>query len=300
MIRLNYESAKRSYAIQAYFPAASYLESAIRLLKDSDWTDDYDLTLELHTALVQMYLASGKLHYIPRIVRRVKLKAKEFDDRLPVEIIDLYWCKMVGRLDANVSQSVALLNRLGVKLRLRYFHFQSEGMKRQIQETLHSIPDELIKRKCSTISRETRDGTILLIERQLVRTLMYAAGFTERPERRYRNLVSVVCCKMIEAVLNERSQPDMSVVALCIAASMFSNESKATENFARVCRFLTCSQEKSDLDLSIRLLDLALSLPIDEENPQIIAGIGLIKHWRAPLTQCTEMNLKGYEIGMKR
>ena len=297
IIRLNYEAAKRSYAIQAYFPAVSYLECAVRLLDNRDWDDDYQLTLDLHTALAQMYLASGKLQPIPRIVNRVRLKAKDSEDKLPIEIIDLYWCKMVGRLDQNVNESVHLINGLGVHLRSYYFNYQSERKKKRLQKLLHSMTDEEIRKKCeNSSSYETGDATLEMIGQQLVYTLMYSAGFEERPEIRYRNLASVVCCKLVDALLDERSQADSNALTLTLAAATFSNDHVPKNCFARMGRRHTVV----DLDLSIRLMDLALSLPVDEQDPRIIGAFGLIKHWRVPLTQCTEWNLKGYDIGMRR
>ena len=296
IIRLNHEAAKRSYAIQAYFPAVSYLECSVRLLNNSDWDDDYELTLDLHTALAQMYLASGKLQPIPRVVNRVQLKAKDPEDKLPIELIELYWCKMVGRLDENVNKSVDLINSFGVHLRSYYFNYQSERKKKKLQKLLHSMTDEEIRKKCeNSSSYETGDATVEMIGQQLVYTLMYSAGFEERPELRYRNLASVVCCKLMKALLQERTKTDSCAVALTLAAAMFSNDNTPKHCFARMRRRSTY-----DLDLSIRLMDLALSLPVDEEEPRIIGAFGLIKHWRVPLTKCTEWNLKGYDIGMRR
>jgi hypothetical protein len=300
VIRLNYEAAKRSYAIRAFFPASSYLECAVRLIKISDWMDNYEITLELHIALAQMYLASGQLHKVPGIVKRVKLRAKDIDDKLPIEIIELYWCKMVGQLDENVTKSVILLNRLDFRLKQNYYKFQSERKKKRIKQAFDSMSNEEIKRKCNLVSNVTEDATILLISQQLVHTLMYAPGHKERPEREYPNLANVASCKMIEVLLNDRSNPDSNVVSLALAASMFSNENSPESFFTRMYRSITCSHEKSDMDLSIRLMELALSLPSDDTNPQVVAAIGLIRHWRAPLTHCTEMDLKGYDIGMKR
>ena len=298
VIQLNHEAAKRSYDLHAFFPATTYLETAVSLLDPFSWENQYELSLELHTFLAQMYLASGQLRRIPRVVRQVKNRSRCFRDRLSVEIVAINCCKMNGEIEEHIQRSIVVLKILGLKLNLRYFRWQTDNKVKELKENIDSMPDSDLYRK--SIIEGTGDRTALIIGERLVHTLLHNGCGKLDHTKKYTNLAMVVVCEMVEAFAMEKIQPDFSPVCLAYAACLFSQ--KSLDSWARLSMKLNCknSETESDMALSIRLTELALRLPNSQSDPHMIASVGLIRHWRYPLTSCIKIALAGYNYGMKR
>jgi hypothetical protein len=299
LVRLNQEAARRSYNLHAYFPAATYLETAMSLMGRQAWIDDYELSLQLHTSLAQMYLASGQVNKIPYIVRVVGERAKSFQDRLPVDLVDLTRCKMLGELDLHVQKSISLLNLLGVSLRGDYFWFQTERMKKRVKEALASLSDEQILEKAASLPDEAF-STIEHIEQGLIHTLVFSVKYKSYLKEEYRNLETAAACKMVEGFFKERKSRENSAVCLTLAACLFCESDYDTKALRRMLKWVTCSKDQADLALSIRLAELALKLPRTENEIRTMTVVSLARHWRYPLPNCAEVMLKSYNIGMQR
>jgi hypothetical protein len=246
-----------------------------------------------------MYLASGKFDHIPAIVRTVNIFAKSSKDRIPVDMVDLTRIRMQGELKEHINKSIALLRRLGVPIRRRgYFWFQAEDKKRKIKVALKSLTDEEILR-ISIEANDTKDITEMFVAQGLIHSLLQTQA--EEDEPTHSNLTVVVACKMVENFLKGQSNHDFSVICLTLAACLFCNtQPDEISGFRRLIAKLLGLTEQSDLALSIRLAELALQLPGTDNNIQMIGVVGFIRHWRRPLTNCTEALLKGYNLGMKR
>ncbi len=299
LVRLNHEAAKRSYVLHAFFPAATYLQTAVGLLGKSDWEDRYDLTLELHTFMAQMYLASGQLGLIPAIVALVQKNARSFQDRLPVEIVALTRLKMEGRLEDHIRKCVALLNLLGVRLRTRgYFRREVETRKRKLKETFYSMTNNDIRRKAEASGNQAE--AVFMIEQELLGSLLNSPLDQKEPGKAHPNLAIVTACHMVTAFVQEEGRPDNSPLSLALAAALFCTESSEDAMVRKLCTAVTCSRDEGDTALSVRLAEEALTLPNSETDPQMVATVVLIRHWRYPLANCTEIMLRGYNAGMKR
>jgi hypothetical protein len=261
--------------------------------------DDYELCIDLYTFLAQMYLASGQLTEIPGIVGIIRIYSKSSKDRIPADVVDLARIRMQGKLELHIDESISLLRRLGVRLRRRgYFWFQAQDKKRRIKSTLNSMSNEEIQ-SISLERKAAQDMTAMLVEHDLIHTLLYVQGGEMKPM--YTNLAVVVASKMVEAFLKGQSSPDFYPVCLTLAACLFCNTQTIDKHvFLQWVAKLLGMAEESDLALSIRLAELAQALPGVDHNVQMIGVVGLIRHWRRPLTNCTEILLKGYNIGMKR
>ena len=163
---------------------------------------------------------------------------------------------------------------------------------------LQSVSDEEIRR-ISIETNETKDVTEIFVAQGLVHSLLQIQAGERKLQ--YHNLAEVVTCKMVEEFLKGQSDPDFSPMILALAACLFCNtQPDKIGSTRRLLARLLGLTEKSDLALSIRLAELTLQLPDTENNIQMIGVVGLIRHWRRPLTNCTEVLLKGYNLGMKR
>jgi predicted ATPase len=299
LARLNHEAAKRSFELHAYFPAASYLQTAINLMGRCAWNDNYHLCLELHTFLAQMYLASGQLNRIPKIVRVVGEHVESFQDRLPVDLVELARCKMLGDIDMHIQKSISLLNLLGVSLSGDYFWFQTERKKRRVKGTLISLSDEEIQARTQA-SGSTDSTTIEQIEQELIHTLVFSVESKVYLEKEYPNLETAVAIKMIESFLNEQNGPNSGALCLTLAACLFCETDNDQKFFRKLLKWLSFSKDQADLAFSIRLAELALKVPSTENELQTMAVIALVRHWRYPLPNCAELMLKSYNVGMQR
>jgi hypothetical protein len=299
LARLNHEAAKRSYDLHAYFPAASHLETAVTLIGTQAWIDNYDLSLQLHTSLAQMYLASGQVNKIPNLVRIVGECAKSFHDRLPVDLVELARCKMQGDLDLHIQKSISLLNLLGVRLSGDYFWYQAERKKKRVKDALATLSDEQTIEKMN-FSGGDELSTIEHIEQGLIHTLVFLVEDKSCLEQEYRNLETVVACKMVADFLNEQKSRRSSVICLTLAACLFCESDYDKKALRRMLKCMTCSRDQADIALSIRLAELALKLPRTENEHQTMAIVSLVRHWRYPLPNCAEVMLKSYNLGMQR
>jgi len=85
LAKMNLQAGENAISSSSFVLAAKYLDYGIALLdKDTNWNEDYDLSLNLYSAAVEMAFCNGNFDEYEHIAEEVLVKGRCFRDKLRV------------------------------------------------------------------------------------------------------------------------------------------------------------------------------------------------------------------------
>lgn len=119
LVKLNLLAAKRAASFSAFVPSMTYLKTAVEMIpkRNTCWSEDYSLMLELFTLLAEMSFFAGQTDTCNDAVDEVIKNAKCIEDSFTVYIVKVqglaaaYGSNPSGLLSGGLS----LLKKLGEK-----------------------------------------------------------------------------------------------------------------------------------------------------------------------------------------
>eukprot|EP00978_Attheya_sp_CCMP212_P028670 scaffold99653_cov64-Attheya_sp.AAC.1 len=150
---LNLRAAQKAIKSSAYGPATEYLRTGIRLLCDGDWEDnsdghwenEYKLSLELFTSLVECLYCIGCLDQVEKHVNEIFLHARCFADKQRAHLYLIKCLTGMGKLEEAIDVGFEGLAQLGE-------HFPSSGSTRVILTDLIKTHFMLVGRSNAKLS----------------------------------------------------------------------------------------------------------------------------------------------------
>eukprot|EP00978_Attheya_sp_CCMP212_P000337 scaffold686_cov56-Attheya_sp.AAC.1 len=124
LANLNLRAAQKAIKSLAFGPATEYLETGIELLCDGDWKDnshdhhwenEYTLSLELFTSLVECLYYTGQRDQIEELVKEIFRHAYSFLDKQRAHSCLINFLTGVGRLDEAIDVGFNGLAQVGEK-----------------------------------------------------------------------------------------------------------------------------------------------------------------------------------------
>ncbi|WAS93232.1 AAA family ATPase [Nannocystis punicea] len=114
--RLDLDAGRRAAEGAAYDAAARYLESGLSLLEERSWTDEYALTLAIHTELAAAKYLSGDFTAAERLLKAALAHARDDVDRARVHGSCLTFYMAFGKLMEAVKSGLTAVSLLGVEI----------------------------------------------------------------------------------------------------------------------------------------------------------------------------------------
>ncbi|MDY7228309.1 AAA family ATPase [Hyalangium rubrum] len=111
---INLRAGTKAKAANAHGTALQYLHNGLTLLPNERWEQDYALTLELHSELVEAAYLSGAFERMEQHAQEVLAHARELLDVIPVQVTRLQALQAQSRLTDTVSLSLLVLSQLGI------------------------------------------------------------------------------------------------------------------------------------------------------------------------------------------
>ena len=119
IIRLAYlalRAGNRAMTNAAYLPASLYLLQAIGLLEESDWTNHYDLTLQLYSAAAETCYVLGNFEILNELAKETLTKAACLQDKIRIYFALSNSLANQGKLLDAIDFGLGVLEQLGEPL----------------------------------------------------------------------------------------------------------------------------------------------------------------------------------------
>ena len=119
IIRLTYlalRAGDRAMANAAYLPASLYLLQAIGLLDESDWTNHYDLTLQLYSSAAETCYVLGNFEVLNELAMETLTKAVCLQDKIRVYFALSNSLASQGKMLDAIDFGLGVLEQLGEPL----------------------------------------------------------------------------------------------------------------------------------------------------------------------------------------
>jgi len=113
--QLNLTAGQKAKTATAYAAAIVYLQAGLRLLPETGWSDQYDLTLTLHEEAAEAALLIGDNEQIQQLTERILQQAKSPLDRVKAYEIRIKFYLQCKQLEA-VKLGLEVVNILGVEI----------------------------------------------------------------------------------------------------------------------------------------------------------------------------------------
>ena len=100
----------------AFKTARSYMKDCVKLIDQSSWQDNYDITLEIYVELAELAYLTGHFDEMVQYMDVIKKEAKSVMDvvRINEIMIQAYYAQ--GMMDKTLDLAIVTLNKLGVRL----------------------------------------------------------------------------------------------------------------------------------------------------------------------------------------
>jgi histidine kinase len=267
-LQLAERSAKRSH-----FPVASVLlDSAIRLLGESHWRDQYELSLSIFNSTAEVEYTRGNFEKVQVHVDTIILNARCLDDKLQARTTKIYTLIALDKPQLATDMALKVLAQLGEKFptRISKTRLQIEFMR--TSRLLQGESDEKILRMPNM--RDSRTAAAM----QLM-NMVFSSAYMINPM-----LGPLVCLRMVRLTLQH---------GLCSISSFA---------FA-IYGMLLCSF-KFDFKGGYRYGQLALKVldrfGAKEWLPRVYAGVfGFIHGWVLPMKTALEPLLQSVQVALE-
>ncbi|MEG4417001.1 AAA family ATPase [Microcoleus sp. LAD1_D5] len=116
LARLNLQAGKKAKSSAAHQPAFNYLQIGLSLLNKKSWSQQYNLTLDLHLEAAEAAYTIGNYDEMERLARVVLQKAQTLLDKVKVYEVKMQaYCAQMKFLEA-IDIGLEVLKLLGVEL----------------------------------------------------------------------------------------------------------------------------------------------------------------------------------------
>jgi PAS domain S-box-containing protein len=130
---LNFQAGKKAKASSAYVSAAQYFTTALKLLPDGSWKDNYALTLGLHLELAECSSLNGNFAESERLCAEVLANATTTIDKATAFRIMMQLHMIKGETVKSVETGIECLAMFDVKLVL---HPEKEAVLAELRKIL--------------------------------------------------------------------------------------------------------------------------------------------------------------------
>ncbi len=113
---INLEAGKKANLSAAYKPAFDYLKIALELLPKDAWINNYDLTLEIYAAILQVAFLKGDLELSSQYIHIIREKAAHVLDKMPAFEIEMQYHIAKGNLQEAIEVGLEVLDLLNITL----------------------------------------------------------------------------------------------------------------------------------------------------------------------------------------
>lgn len=115
LAQLNLTAARKAKAATAYGAAVAYLTTAIDLLPDGAWAEQYDLALALHTERVEAAYLNTDFGQMETWANQVLHQTQTLLDTIPIQQTRLMGAKAQGHLFESLQIGLQVLQTLGIE-----------------------------------------------------------------------------------------------------------------------------------------------------------------------------------------
>ncbi len=257
---LNLVAGEKSSAACAFLPASIYLlQGCVFLDDETSWTEHYELSLRLHTALGEVQVAHGDNENAILSLEPVLSQGKTVQDQLRAQHAYMLALIAQGLLNEAVQRGLAVLEKLGES-------FPSDIDRSTIVEELKKTEDLIRGRsvesilECSLVADENRLAAMKFL------TVTARIAYNSN-----QNFFSLPVLRMINISLTNGLCPESSF-AFASAA------------------FLLCNHGHRDLATHCADIALALLKKFDRQYEHVVLLIlGLSIHqYRQPMQACLD------------
>ncbi|WP_299405594.1 AAA family ATPase [Acaryochloris sp. IP29b_bin.148] len=195
LAQLNLEAGQTAKAAIAYTEAASYFEVGIQLLNEQRWQTQYDLTLALHSELVDVQYLRGDFEAIEVISAKALEQIQGMTDAMPFYLAQIASDQAQGKMAAGLELGLHVLDQLGIHLPT---DIDDETVQAKLSHTLtqfmaKTIDDFVLLPQCDDLQ---------LLRTQDLLTLMVGYTYKSKPE-----LLPLIICEQIELLLQQGNIP---------------------------------------------------------------------------------------------
>ena len=257
---LNLVAGEKSSAACAFLPASIYLlQGCVFLDDETSWTEHYELSLRLHTALGEVQVAHGDNENAILSLEPVLSQGKTVQDQLRAQHAYMLALIAQGLLNEAVQRGLAVLEKLGES-------FPSDIDRNTIVEELNKTEDLIRGRsvesilECSLVADENKLAAMKFL------TVTARIAYNSN-----QNFFSLPVLRMINISLTNGLCPESSF-AFASAA------------------FLLCNHGHRDLATHCADIALALLKKFDRQYEHVVLLIlGLSIHqYRQPMQACLD------------
>ena len=271
LAQLNLLAGQKAKAASAYEAAHKYLHTGLRLLPESSWERDYELTLDTHRELLEVEYLKANFEQAEEIATLVISKAQNLLDTVKVYETKIQYHIAQSQMETAIDLALKVLKMLGIKLPANpgQGHILLGLGKAKLIQGSRKIEDLL---SLPTMSDPQRIAAMDIINSTLT------AAFTARP-----TLFAVALFKMVSLSLKQGNTP----------TSCFAYAGYGTAH----CHIL------GDINTGYRYGQLALQLLEQFNATEIKSKIYMvfntfIRPWKDHLEASIESLSEGIQIGL--
>ncbi len=272
LARLNCEASKRVASLSAFVPSLEYLKRGIDLLDPKcRWTDHYNLSLEMFTAMSEMCFCAGRIEDCQKAVDQVLAHAKSIDESLRAHMVLIQSLSAQAKYDEFVNMSLELLDKLGEHIPPKPNTFITKRVFGRTQNLLQSKTDQEIL-SLPKMQNQHKAAAI-----QVMCDMMFPVDQIGR-----WNLITFLICRMLRITFEHGLAP-YSALAFALASQLF----VASQN---------------DIDSGCRFAKLSVDMlkKVDDScAARVFMHSGFALHWREPLSIIVDYWIDAHERGMR-
>ena len=270
---LNYEAAIQAAKYSAFFQACSFLEVGIGLLNPTVcWTENYDLSLELHSCLAEMCSKAGQIAKQSYAVEEVLKHSKSVRDAIRVHSILLKQRLAETQHQNNIQATLSDLKLFGETIPRKPSKWYKNRMFRQTKKQLFEMSDEDI------LSLPVMYDGMKEVAVQALSTLAQQAYNTGN-----HCLATVCVSRAVQLTLNHGVAPYSSFAMSWLSSMAIS--------------------EQDDVDAGYKLSKLPTAMQqqcgsIEPTGRDTVITCSVLQ-WREPLSHVLDVAIEGYRNGMR-
>ncbi len=272
LAQLNLQAGRKAKLSTAYEPARNLLQAGLDLLRDEDWSQHYDLALDLRVEAAEAGYLCGDYDTMEKLAAEVQQRAKNLLDQARVYVVKLQALLGQNKLKEVISTALPVLRKLGL-------HYPDNANK------LHVVI-EVLKTKWALAGKNIErlgelppmtDAHLLAALHISIRVGM--ASYFENP-----NLLAITALKPVRMFLQHGNAPlsPLLYTSYGIVLCGVLNDIEAGYRFGK---------------LGLRLAE---KFPAAEfKCRHLFVHDCLIRHWKEPVRDTLDSFLEAYKYGLE-
>ncbi len=155
---LNLKAGQKAKTAAAFVYAKEYIETALNLLGEDSWQNQYDLTLSLHNENGYLAVLTGQFEQIETTYELIEANARNILDRNRIDMVRIEVENLQYNLPKALQMGLEALKDLGVDIPMQPSQIDYQSLKDRLVELL----EERSEKKWTELPEMT-DGTALAI-----------------------------------------------------------------------------------------------------------------------------------------